>query len=60
MNACKLRRLEAYQVKENLKMLEKSLRKRFGVREMVFRRGTSAARLREIEEVRTRSRKENI
>ena len=35
-------RLEAYQVKENLKKLEKSLGKRFGVREKVFGRGTSA------------------
>ena len=43
-----------------MKKLEKSLRKRFGVREMVFRRGTGADRLREIEEVRTRSRTENI
>ena len=29
-------RIEAYQVKENVKNLEKSLGKRFGVREIVF------------------------
>ena len=43
-----------------MKKLEKSLRKRFGVRDMVFGRGTGADKLREIEEVRTRSRRENI
>ena len=59
-NACKWRRLEAYQVKENLKKLEKSLGKRFGVREMVFRRGTGADRSREIEEMRIGSRRMNI
>ena len=49
-------------MKENLKNLEKkkTLGKRFGVREMVFGRGTSADRLREIEEVRTGSQRENI
>ena len=47
-------------MKENLKKLEKSLGKRFGVREMVFRRGIGADRLREIEEMRTGLRKENI
>ena len=40
--------------------LEKSLGKRFGVREMVFGRGAGADRSREIEEVRTRLRRENI
>ena len=49
-------RLEAYQVKKNLKKFEKSLGKRFGVREMVFGRGTGADRSREIEEMRTGSR----
>ena len=43
-----------------MKKLEKSLRKRFGVREMVFGRGTGADRSREIEEVRTRSQRKNI
>ena len=47
-------------MKENLKKLEKSLRKRFRVREMVFRRGIGADRSREIEEVRTGSQRENI
>jgi len=42
------------------KKLEKSLGKRFGVREMVFGRGIGADRSREIEEMRTGSRKENI
>ena len=37
-NAYKWRRIEAYKVKENLKKLEKSLGKRFGVRETVFGR----------------------
>ena len=48
-------RIEAYQVKENLEKLEKSLGKRFGVREMVFGRGTGADRSREIKEMRTGS-----
>ena len=43
-----------------MKKLEKSLRKRFGVRQKVFGRGTSADRLREIEEMRTGSRRMNI
>ena len=47
-------------MKENLKKLEKSLGKRFGVREMVFGRETGADRSKEIEEVRTESRRENI
>ena len=37
-------------MKKNLKKLEKSLGKRFGVREKVFGRGTGADRSREIEE----------
>ena len=47
-------------MKENLKKLEKTLGKRFGVRETVFGKGTGANRSREIEEMRTGSRKENI
>ena len=47
-------------MKENLEKLEKSLGKRFGVREMVFGRGTSADKSREIEEMRTGSRRKNI
>ena len=60
MNACKWKRSEAYQVKENLEKLEKSLGKRFGVREIVFGRWTGADRSREIKEMRTGSRRENI
>ena len=41
--------LEAYQVKRNLKKLEESLRKRFGVKRRVFRRGTVEDRTREID-----------
>ena len=48
--------LEAYQVKRNLKKLEESLRKRFGVKRRVFGRGTIADRSREIEEMREESR----
>ena len=44
--------LEAYQVKRNLKNLEESLRKRFGVKMRVFGRGTIVDRSREIEEMR--------
>ena len=47
-------------MKENLKKLEKSLGKRFGVREMVFGKGTSVDRSREIEEIRTGSRRKNL
>ena len=47
-------------MKENLKKLEKSLGKRFGVREKVFGRGTGADRLREIEEMKTGLRRTNI
>ena len=43
-----------------MKKIEKHLGKRFGVREMVFGIGTGADRSREIEEMRTESRKENI
>ena len=43
-----------------MKKLEKTLGKRFGVREMVVGRGTGADKSREIEEVRTGSRGENI
>ena len=38
----------------------KTLGKRFGVREMVFGRGTGADRSREIEEMRTGSQRKNI
>ena len=48
--------LGAYQVRRNLKKLEESLRKRFGVKRKVFRRGTVVDRLREIEEMREESR----
>ena len=47
-------------MKKNLKKLEKSLGKRFGLREMVFGRGTGVDKSREIEEVRIGSRRENI
>ena len=40
--------------------LEKSLGKRFGVREMVFGRGTGADNLRKIEEMRTRLQRKNL
>ena len=43
-----------------MKKLEKSLGKRFGVREKVFGRGIDADRSREIEEMRTRSRRTDI
>ena len=43
-----------------MKKLEKTLGKRFGVREMVFGRGTSADRSREIEEMRTGSQRKSI
>ena len=52
--------LETYQVKRNLKKLEESLRKRFGVKRRVFGRGTIADRSREIEEMRNGSQRENI
>ena len=42
--------LEAYQVKRNLKKLEKSLRNKFRVRWQCFRRETEKYREREIEE----------
>ena len=48
--------LEAYQVKRNLKKLEESLRKRFGVKRRVFGSGTVADRSREVEEMREESR----
>ena len=50
-------RLETYQEKKNL---EKSLRKRFGVKERVFGRRTGAGRLREIEEMRNGSQRKYI
>ena len=43
-----------------MKKLEKSLGKRFGLREMVFGRGTRADKSREIEEMRIGSRRKNI
>ena len=43
-----------------MKKLEKSLRKRFGVREMVFGRGISADKSREIEEMRIGFRRKNL
>ena len=52
--------LEAYQVKRNLKKLEESLRKRFGVKRRVFVRRTVVDRSREIEEMIEESRKRNI
>ena len=52
--------LEAYQVKRNLKKLEESLRKRFGVKRRVFGRRTVTDRSREIEEMREELRKRNI
>ena len=48
--------LEAYQVKRNLKKLEESLRKRFGVKKRVFGSGIVADRSREVEEMREESR----
>ena len=48
--------LGAYQVRRNLKKLEESLSKRFGVKRRVFGRGTVADRSREIEEMREESR----
>ena len=57
MKCIKNERLETYQEKKNLKKLEKSQRKRFGVREMVFGRRTGADRSREIEEMRIRSQR---
>ena len=50
--------LGAYQVRRNLKKLEESLRKRFGVKRRVFGRGTIADRSREIEEMREELRLE--
>ena len=47
-------------MKENLKKLEKSLGKRFGVREKVFGRGTGVDRSREIEKMRIGLRRMNI
>ena len=44
--------LGAYQVRRNLKKLEESLRKRFGVKRRVFGRGIVTDRLREIKEMR--------
>ena len=52
--------LGAYQVKRNLKKLEESLRKRFGVKRRVFVRRTVVDRSREIEEMIEESRKRNI
>ena len=52
--------LRAYQVRRNLKKLEESLRKRFGVKRRVFGRGTVADRSREIEEMREASQLRNI
>ena len=48
--------LGAYQVRRNLKKLEESLRKRFGVKRRVFGRGTIADRSRDIKEMREESR----
>ena len=50
MKCMKNKRLEIYQEKKILKKLEKPQRKRFGVREIVFGRWTSADRSRDIEE----------
>ena len=55
-----MKEIRSYQVKKNLKKFVKSLGKRFGVREMVFGRGTGANRSREIEEMRIGSRRKNI
>ena len=52
--------LGAYQVRRNLKKLEESLRKRFGVKRKVFGRGIVMDRLREIKEMREDSRLRNI
>ena len=60
MISMKNERLESYQEKKILKKLEKSQRKRFGVREIVFGRWTGADRLREIEEMRIESQRMNI
>ena len=60
MKCMNVKGLEAYQVKRNLKKLEESLMKRFGVKRRVFRRRTAADRLREIEEMREELRLRNI
>ena len=60
MKCRKNERLEAYQEKKILKKLEKSQRTRFVVREIVFGRWIGADKLREIEEMRTRSQRMNI
>ena len=52
--------LGAYQVRRNLKKLEESLRKRFGVKRRVFGRGIVMDRSREIKEMREESRLRNI
>ena len=60
MKCMKNERLEAYQEKKILKKLEKSQRTRLEVREIVFGRWIGADRSREIEEMRTGSRRTNI
>ena len=60
MKCMKNERLEAYQEKKILKKLEKSQRKRFRVREIVFGRWTGADRSREIEEMRIGLQRTNI
>ena len=52
--------LGAYQVRRNLKKLEESLRKRFGVKRRVFGKGIVTDRLKEIKEMREDSRLRNI
>ena len=52
--------LGAYQVRRNLKKLEESLRKRFGVKRRVFGRGIVMDRSREIKEMREESRLRNV
>ena len=43
-----------------MKKLEKSLGKRFAVREKVFGRGTGADKSKKVKEMRTRSQRTNI
>ena len=49
--------LVAFQAKRNLKKLEESLMKRFGVKRRAFGRRTAADRSREIKEMRDRSQR---
>ena len=60
MKCMKNERLETYQEKKILEKLVESQRRRFGVREKVFRRWTGADKSREIEEMRIGSRRMNI